>query len=732
MNRPITIVLFLCLFLAGGWQVYGQQQTDWVIEPTSEDGWLEWDWKTELTTATNGVKVKYGEATLISDRVSLNQKTGDAYADGHVRIQRDEQLWVGEHVLYNFHTRRMEAENFRSGKSPLFISGQGLHTELNNSVYLATNSYVTTDDIKNPFLKVRAKSIRIIPGKRIEARQAVLWIGGVPVFYFPFYSRSLDARANNFSFIPGYRSAFGPFLLGSYNWFLNDELDGTVHVDYRERRGLGAGPDVNYHLGRWGSGTMSYYYMHDDDPNRTFTNGIPENRQRLFLSYHATPWTNLDIKAMVRYQGDRGIVREFFEGEYRRNPQPSTFVEVTKNSENWDLNSYVQPRVNDFLETVERLPDIRLTGFRQQIAETPFYYESESSAGYYRRLFAETNGIPDGLKYSAGRVDTYHQIVMPETFFGWLNFIPRVGGRFTHYTETEGPGSSADERNRGVFNTGAELNFKASQTWPGIENKFFQMDGVRHVIEPSVNYVYVPAPSVRPQDLPQFDFQLPSLRLLPIEFPDYNSIDSVDSQNVVRLGLRNRLQTKRNGELVNFLNWDLYTDWRLRPHGDQSDFEDVFSDLTIKPRSWLTLESVTRYDADSGQFRLSLHTATLQPNENWAFTVGHYYLRADNRPAPIGWGEGENVLTDSIFYKINENYGLRATHHFNVRDGRMQEQFYSVYRDMRSWTAALTFGVRDNRTHSDDFTVAFTFSIKAFPRFGLGADSVKPYYLLGR
>ena len=200
---------------------------------------------------------------------------------------------------------------------------------------------------------------------------------------------------------------------------------------------------------------------------------------------------------------------------------------------------------------------------------------------------------------------------------------------------------------------------------------------------------------------------------------------------MLRLGLQNRLQTKRNGELVNFLNWDLYTDWRLRPQGDQTDFEDVFSDITVKPWSWLTLESVTRYDADSGQFRLSLHTATIQPNETWAFTVGHYYLRTDNRPAPIGWGEGENVITDSIFYKLNENYGFRASHHFNARDGRIQEQYYSIYRDLRSWTAALTFGLRDNRTHVDDFTVAFTFSIKAFPRFGLGADSVKPYYLLG-
>jgi len=58
------------------------------------------------------------------------------------------------------------------------------------------------------------------------------------------------------------------------------------------------------------------------------------------------------------------------------------------------LNAFAQFRVNDFQETVERLPDVKLTGLRQQIGPTPLYYESESSVGYFRHLFpAETNAI---------------------------------------------------------------------------------------------------------------------------------------------------------------------------------------------------------------------------------------------------------------------------------------------------------------------------------------------------
>jgi LPS-assembly protein len=376
------------------------------------------------------------------------------------------------------------------------------------------------------------------------------------------------------------------------------------------------------------------------------------------------------------------------------------------------------------------LPDVRLTGFRQQLGETPVYYESESSAGYYRRRFAETNGPMPG-DFSAARADTFHQLLLPQTFFGWLNVTPRVGGRFTYYSKATGDGATTDEVYRGVFNTGAEISFKASRVWPGVQNKLFEMDGLRHIFEPSINYVFVPSPGHATNELPQFDYEVPSLRLLPIEYPDYNSIDSIDSQNVMRFGLRNKLQTKRQGRVEDLLNWDLYTDWRLKPNRDQTTFADLYSDLAARPRSWLKLESLTRFDLDSGNLRLSFHTLTFKPNNVWSWDLGHYYLRDAPLTTSTGLGQGNNLITSSMYYRVNENWGLRATHHFEARNGRMQEQFYSIYRDLRSWTAALTFRLRDNGTGPEDFTVAFTFSLKAHPRFGLGSDSVRPYSLLG-
>jgi lipopolysaccharide assembly outer membrane protein LptD (OstA) len=740
------MAVWLVAFAPG---LQAQQQPSWDFEGTREGG-VVYDVQTGRLVATNGVVIRYGAGVVAADRVAVDQQTGDAVLDGNVRIQENDQVWTGEHFLINFRTHQIETDKFRTGKPPSFASGKGMHTEertnlvavkggvtnhvvaVTNFVMTATNAVITPDDIARPLLQVHAKRIVIFPGDKMVASQAVLYVGQVPVFYWPSYTRSLKKDPNTFTVSPGYRSKYGAFLLGTYSWIMDEQLKGAIHLDYRSKRGPGTGADTYYNFGQWGQGSLKYYYTYDKDPNQDQTlEPNPHNRQRVSFNYRATLATNFEAKAVVQYQSDPDMLRDFFEGEYRETPQPATFVEGNRYWSNWNLNAYVQPRLNDYLETVERLPDIRLTGYRQEIARTPLYYESESSAGYYTHIFPTTNGIVEAPAFSAGRVDTYHQVVLPITMFGWLNLTPRVGGRYTYYTETEGLGATNEETSRTVFNTGAELSFKASRVWPGVENHFFDVDGIRHIVQPSLNYAYVPNPSAAPTQLPQFDSQLPSFRLLPIEYTDYNAIDQINSQNVMRFGLHNKLQTKRSGQVVDLINWDVYTDWNLKPTSSQTTLTDLYSDLVIKPRSWLTLGSITRYDIYNQQWRMSLTTLTLQPVDNLRFNLSHLYLRDDLSGSPTALGYGNNIIYTDTMYRLNENWGLGASHYFNLLTGKLQQQRYSIYRDLRSWTAALSFQMQDNGNGGEDYTVAFTFSLKSFPHANRGSEPGGAYWLSG-
>jgi len=46
---------------------------------------------------------------------AVNRQTGEAVADGNVRIEEGDQIWVGEHIRYNFKTHQMQSEQFSHG-----------------------------------------------------------------------------------------------------------------------------------------------------------------------------------------------------------------------------------------------------------------------------------------------------------------------------------------------------------------------------------------------------------------------------------------------------------------------------------------------------------------------------------------------------------------------------------------------------------------------------------------
>ena len=719
------------------------------VIPGLPEGHMDYNIITGVSYWTNGVYYnhvdKNGHVVVTADSAMIDPKSGLIRADGNVRIESGNQLWVGDHIDYNLFAHQMTSEQFRTGDAPVYAGGDRLNGTFSTqkgatNVLTATNALVTTDDISNPLYRVKARRIVVIPGQSVRMWDAVFYLGNVPVFYFPYYERSLGKRVNHFTLTPGYRSVYGAETLLTYRWFLGDWADGKLHADYRTSRGPGLGPDVNLHLNQWGEATIKYYYLHDYKPNDQ-TNGLPDfgniphNRQRFYLGWQATPETNLDVKALINYQSDPLIVHDYFPGQYTKDPQPYTFAEANKYWDNWSLDGMATPRVNSYFAQVERLPDVQLTGFPQQVLDTPVYYDSQSSIGAYRSYTANTtNNVfasNDGFYTNSGaRFDTFHQLTMPWTFFNWLNVTPRVGGRLTYYTQNASDVAPREnDLYREVFNTGIGFSFKASQFWPDATNSLFQVDGLRHIIEPSANYVFVPDPSVPPAQLPQFDGELPSLMLQPVDFPDYNDIDSIDTMNVVRFGLRNILQTKRNGQLQDLVNWNLLLDWRLDPKPGQTTLNDLYSQLTFRPRSWLALESELRYDIDTRNLNLAFHQITFAPGNRWSWGIGHWYLRGG------AWGNGiwqkTDYLTSTFYYRLDDNWGVRMQHNFDFTTGRLQSQYYTLYRDLRSWTAALTFRVQNDVDSSVDYSVSFQLSLKASPSTAVGQDTANPYDLLG-
>jgi LPS-assembly protein len=273
-----------------------------------------------------------------------------------------------------------------------------------------------------------------------------------------------------------------------------------------------------------------------------------------------------------------------------------------------------------------------------------------------------------------------------------------------------------------------EMNFKAARTWKGVENNLLDVEDLRHIIQPGINYVYLPTPNVLPPQLPQFDYESINIRPLPVDFPDYNSIDSINSQNTLRVGVMNKVQTKRKGKVANLFQWSIFTDWHIDKRADQQNFGDMYSQFDFMPRDWLALTSEMRYNINQPDVIESNHYLTFTPQSNWSYSIGHRYM-ADQ---PLYGGEfGSDLLISRLLFKLNENWAVSAYNYYDLKYNYMPEQAYSIYRDLRSWTAALSFRWRKEMEEQNDFTVAFVFSFKGIPRSNPLNDQLDSSLLFG-
>jgi len=700
------------------------------VRAADGQGEVEFDRTTQVATAVNGVVVTYGTATLTARKAQLDLEHTTVLAEGDVSLQRFDPegravLWRGERIRYNYVTGELSADEFRFGQPPFFAAGRHLEGGRTHQVQVAEDGILTTDDVADPDYKIKARRLTISQDRTVTAEHATAIVGGVPVMYFPSYSRSLREHRFFWTAVPGYRSIWGAFALGAHHQNWNTNIHTALELDFYSKRGPAIGPSVEYNLGRWGQGQGTFYYIHDRDPGTDlFGQNNPKNRERFAWSHKANPWDDFYATAALWQQGDPDIIRDFFQNEYRENtPQPLTYFEAEQLWRNFSLGVLVTPQVNSFQPAVERLPEVFLNGARQQLGPTPLYYDSQSSVGYYRF----SDGDYSSLSYEAFRADTYHQLTLPRTFFGFLNVIPRAGGRYTHYGEPTGLDTITSPGNRWVFNTGGEITWKASATWKEVENSAFEINGLRHVLQPSFNYAFIPTPNLKPIQVPQFDYRVPSFELRPIEFPDDNAIDTLGYRNVLRLSLFNILETKRDGGVQEFVNWQLYTDWNLdKQEAFETTFSDLYSRLTFQPKSWIAWGSLMRFDVADGRLNEFDNALRLTPGDVWSWTLANRYLRAD----PDLGNDTSNTYFSTVAYRFNENWSVRMSHQFEAEFSTMQAQYYTLARDFRSWVGAVTVQILDNGPNGIDWTVGVGFQLKASPNPSLQDRTTGPNRLL--
>ena len=687
-----------------------------------------------LATAHGNVAIHAGDADIYADSATYNPKTHDVVAEGHVRIYRTAGLFVGERAIYNTETKKIQAVDIRTDKNPYLVGGDNV-TSISEGAFMVSKGSFTTHDSSNPDFRLQSKTIRIYEHDRVVFQNVTFYVKNVPVFWWPYLYQSLD-DAFSYMVSPAYLSSWGPSILSRVSMPITDDIKAQIRLDYRSRRGVAFGfePDIRFGSDKKSWARIRTYFLKDENPdiNRT---SIPrpvssEGRYRLSLQSRAIVAEDIYAIANLTKLSDEFVLQDFFQSEFQVNPQPDNVIAVTKTHPNYTLTAMGRFQANEFFEQTERLPELVLDVKRFPLFGGPIFYEGETGFADLHRNFRSDSTFED---YGTLRLDSFHQFTYPNTYFGFLSVVPRVGFRATYYDETRDLGRTiftpspnplipdfivpdntplvkGGNKLRTVFNGGVESSFKITRTWEGAQSTALGLDGLKHVIQPFTNFSWVSSSNSDPAAILQFDRYQPSTQLRPVDFPQFTSVDSIDSWTIWRLGVRNRLLTRRDDSTVSWMDIETYIDVNFDNPFDKTQYSNLFNRINFTPVPWASFGISSQVPVFEKGFTEINTNVSIQPIPNLQVSFGHRYLNQN----PFFNNSSLYVLGG--YYRINDNWGLGAQQQYEGTTGILEQQRYSIYRDLTSWVASVGAIIRDNGGVKE-YGVLLTFTLKALPKF---------------
>lgn len=463
------------------------------------------------------------------------------------------------------------------------------------------------------------------------AYNCTMEVAGIPVFWMPAMYKPTDETWGFFQVRAGKDSDWGYFLLISKKFNILDYPNTTTKfmLDFYSGRGIAVGNETQVrtetsetNLFVYGLRDAHPYGLSNKDDEDAIADSrrldIPKNRYDLRLNdvTHITP--RLDFRGQIEKLSDVNFLKDYFNDRYQTDPQPATFASLEYQFDRFSAGLLVRPKINDFNTETQRLPEFRVDIPRQELWNN-IYYQGQNSIDYFKTSWRKydkdrtTGNLIDPANYDSGRLDSLHVLYYPVTL-DWLNLIPRAGMRFTGYTKTsrnevteddlgnmfalDSPDATTtspdvdinnyDPKNsangRFVGELGLEANTKIYRSWQNAKNAFWQLDGLRHVMVPYTNYVFIPDPSLKSDKILYYD-----------------DIDRLTKENFVRLGLQNRLQTRRGTygaeTIYNWMTLENYIDYHFISQKGFKNLGDFGTLYKFNPMEKLTLSSLLLLDA---------------------------------------------------------------------------------------------------------------------------------------
>ncbi len=472
------------------------------------------------------VTVEYQDVKMHADKATVNLRTKDVTAEGHVIIDQGPTRLTGSQVVYNLDTKTGTFFNATGSMDPaLYFTGEKLE-KLSETTYRLTNGVFTSCDIDNPSWSFHVMQMDLTIDDYAYLKNFTFRAHRLPIFWAPrLVWPTKHDRARGFlmprillSEFPGRahpaQNSLGNRLELGYFIPIGNSMDTTVYADLNTRgyNGLGVNfryrPTPNVKLG-----DLNAWAIHDS---------LTKREQWRYDYKHSQENLPGGFRGVVDVEDFSDL--EFFR-RYERDQRFHTLSQVyssaylTKNTNLYSLNllsdrrdiilGHLDPK--DLLSPItkqryEQLPTAQFRLYPKRLANTPFYLALESSTSHL-----VTQGLSFGADANYGRADLFPTLSMQIRTPAWFSIRPQISARETYYTSRLSDASVANPALKpAAVDDSISRSYVQGQVevvGPSFSRVFDESIGgfsrFKHVIEPRFRYLYTS--DVQDQKVLRFD-----------------------------------------------------------------------------------------------------------------------------------------------------------------------------------------------------------------------------------
>ncbi len=646
---------------------------------------LEYFARDNTYIAKGSVKIEFKDSTLLADMVHLDSDTSDAVAVGNVVYEDQDAVIRADRIELNLKTKLGTIYN-----GYIFYKNQNVHLhagsikKIGRKTFSLDRATVTTCDAEPPAWHISGEDITIRQNRSLTAWNTTFNIKNIPVIYTPFFWAPIKRQRETGLLFPsfGYSSALGNYYKQGFFWAIKDNQDATFYLDYYREKGLGKGLDYRYIISPETGGEIWAYHIQD----RTDSGNLVE-----FKSYHNQKFP-YNVSGYLKLH----LINRFDYYETMGSTSSSRF-----GLSSWKTNLFgfaSEERLQKYLESDMHISRPFFGGrtyllaqgrqslegsskeIPQNLPEAGIVFNTVSKGNFSFNMAVKGNNFHRQKGQEGARLD-----INPNLYFSYgrlINITQRAGLRETAYFLRK----PRENRNRLLFDLSTALTTKFFRRYAAFV----------HIVEPSVEYEYVPA--VDNDGIPFFD-----------------SIDSITQTSRINYSINNRI----TGLSSNNLEAGLRLSQSYNMLDIDREFTPVLAEAVLSSNR-LDLSINASYDVREGIFSDSIASVRLKGAKGY-IGAGKNFRRSTSLDQ---FSFEAGLYRPIIMYGRSFPVNLSGRLVYDLNGRGLQEMNLSSTYVHQCWGMTVSYIMKP-----DEYQVIFSVGLAGLGNIMLGGTGNKPFFL---